>query len=351
METKILITGGAGFFGHHLVEHLMKNTSFDIVVVDNLNYSGNLDRLRDIDLSDGLAMFPNDRISFFSWDFTVPAEPNLVKELSDVTHVIHNGGLTHVDTSISDPESYVKANVLGTTHVLQFARQLPNLELFHFVDTDEVYGPAPFGSQGFSEKDRLAPKNPYAATKAGAGLMVEAFANTYKLPCVITNMMNLFGERQHPEKFIPLCINAALQGKEVTVHSNPEKTKAGTRTYIHCRNAADAFSFIYKNNLWMKQDVREVERFNIVGEMEVDNLELAKTISMFVQRVDPEAPGIKAYNMVDFHSSRPGHDLRYALDGGKLKNFGWTPPNTFHESLLKCVEWYMAPGNKRWLNS
>lgn len=365
-----LITGGAGFFGSHLVEHIFKNTSDNIMIVDNLNYSGTLDRIRDVDI-DGTAMYPNERIQVFTWDFTVPAEPNLVKELQEVTHVVHSGGETHVDNSIADPVRFVNANVLGTTNVLNLARELKNLEIFHFVDTDEIYGPAPLDTalslppgahdidqnyeetkvfKGFKETDRMSPKNPYAATKAGASMMVEAFANTYELPCIVTNMMNLFGERQHPEKFMPLCIKKTLEGGTITVHANANLTMAGMRTYIHCRNAADAFLFLHDEKPWLNKNVREVERYNIVGEQEVDNLLLAETIHDYTLKIAKEkgiaAKGAK-FEMVDFHSSRPGHDLRYALDGSKMKGIGWTPPKTFHESLKKMIEWYLE--NNRWL--
>ena len=363
-----LITGGAGFFGSHLIEHIFKNTNDNIVIVDNLNYSGSLDRLRDVKV-DGQPLYPSDRIKVFTWDFTVAAEPNLVKELQDVTHVIHGGGLTHVDHSIENPEAFVMANVLGTTHVLQLARQLKNLEIFHYVDTDEIYGPAPMeeydfvgggyvktnnGQKGFSETDRMSPKNPYAATKAGASMMVEAFANTYKIPCIVTNMMNLFGERQHPEKFMPICIRKAIYGGTVQIHSNKDKTQAGKRTYIHCRNASDAFLMLHDEKPWLKSEnyFTNVERYNIVGEEEVDNLSLAKMINEIVQ-IEAEARNIVAAGleteMVDFHSSRPGHDLRYALNGTKMEHLGWTPPNSFKESLRKMIGWYLD--NLNWLET
>jgi dTDP-glucose 4,6-dehydratase len=348
-ERVYLVTGGAGFVGSHVVEHIIKNSDGlpKIYVVDSLNYSGTMDRLRDIDLGQGENAL--DAITMIHWDFTRPAEPNLVKELSDVTHILHLGAESHVDNSIADPQRFVDANVTGTVNVLQLARQLPNLVVMNMFSTDEVFGPAPMeGTGGFKETDRHNPKNPYAATKSAAEMMCIAFANTYKMPIFVTNGMNIIGERQHPEKFLPLVIKKALYGGTVEVHGTPDKTQAGMRTYIHARNVASAVMFLLDNHT---PDCHEVEVFNIVGEEEMDNLSFAKLIAEYTTMIAEEmnmVPEDCDFEIVDFHSQRPGHDLRYALDGTKMKDIGWEPPKALRDSLRKTIKWYLS--NLEWLN-
>ena len=349
----ILITGAAGFVGHHMVEHFLKNTQDNVIGVDCLNYSGTWDRLRDIqlDVTNGepdpkfphryVSAYDHPRFTPLTYDFRQPAEPNLLRELREVTHVLHMGAESHVDSSITDPMKFTISNVLGTVNMLNLARQLPNLLLFIYFSTDEVFGPAPFEMKGgYSEKDRHDPKNPYAASKSAAEQMVNSFANTYNLPCIITRQMNIFGERQHPEKFIPICIKRSLTGELVQIHATPDKTQAGVRAYIHARNIADAHLFLLKSRPWTNTPVREVASYHIVGEQEVDNLTLAKTIAQILGKE-------LNYEMVDFHSRRPGHDLRYALCGNKMKGLGWTPPKTFHQSLKTTIDWTLS--NKNWI--
>lgn len=345
-----LITGGAGFVGHHMVEHILRTTVEDqVIVMDSLTYSGSLERLRSINVDP----FNNPRFKYLSYDFRLPAEQNLISELKNVTHVLHMGAESHVDHSISDPLRFVQANVVGTTNVLNLARKLPKLELFVYFSTDEVFGPAPMHKffAGFNEHAKHNPKNPYAASKSAAEMIVVSFANTYKLPCIITRQMNIFGERQHPEKFIPMVIRAAINGGLISIHSTPDKQQAGMRYYIHARNVANAHLFLFDNKPWLNtKSPRDVESYHIVGELEVDNLTLANAIQTITKELCDErgldCVGAK-FEMVDFHSSRPGHDLRYALDGSKMKEIGWVPPKTFEESLRKTIAWYL--GNQEWL--
>lgn len=333
---RILITGGAGFIGSHFVEHLLKNTDWEIVVLDRLNYaSQGFDRLHDINAFDG------NRVKVFTADFTKPIVDGLAQEIGQLDYIVHMGAETHVDNSIQDPEPFVMSNVLGTMHMLNFARTQKSLKQFVYFSTDEVFGPAPEGTF-FKEWDRYNSGNPYAAAKAGGEELCLAFANTYKVPMIITHTMNVFGERQHPEKFIPLVVKKILNGETVTIHANKDKTKAGSRMWIHARNVAAAILFLLKKSEtgdergeWYSPD-----KFNIVGEKEVDNLAMAQFIATVL--------GLPLnHEMTDFHSSRPGHDLRYALDGGKMRKLGWSLPLTFEESLRKTIEWTLQ--NKHWI--
>ncbi len=325
---KILITGICGFIGHHIAEHILINTNWEIIGLDKLSYAANgFDRLRDA------VGYPHKRITLFSTDFTRTFPVGLIKEIGNVDYILHMGAETHVDNSISNPEPFVFANVIGTMRILDYARTLKNLKKLLYFSTDEVFGPAPAGV-AYKEWDRYNSTNPYSATKAGGEELCLAYSNTYKIPLAITHTMNAFGERQHPEKFIPMVINKVLKGETVTIHSNSTKTKAGSRFYIHCRNIASAVLFLLE-----KSENRD--KYNIVGEREVDNLDMALFIAKAINK------SLK-YEMVDFHSSRPGHDLRYALDGMKMQTMGWNVPKTFEVSLEKTIKWYLE--NPKWLD-
>ncbi len=328
-KNRILITGGCGFIAHHFVEHILKNTDWDVVVMDKLNYASNgFDRLRDIQV------FNDKRVLVLAADFTHPLEAGLAQEIGNVSYIVHMGAETHVDKSIENPEPFVMANVVGAMRVLDFARTLSRLERMIYFSTDEVFGPAPAGV-AYKEWDRYNSSNPYAATKAGGEELALAYANTYRVPVLITHTMNVFGERQHPEKFIPKTINTVEAGGLVVIHADAAKTKPGSRFWIHARNVSSAILFLLKHGA-----VRE--KYNIVGEREVDNLALAKIIAC-------ELGKPLRYEMVDFHSSRPGHDLRYALDGERMRSLGWQIPMSFEESLRKTIQWSIS--NPRWLKT
>lgn len=330
---RMLITGGCGFLGHHVVEHFIKSSDAEIVVLDKLTYaSGGFDRLRDIECYD------DRRVTMLAADFTKPIVGGLASEIGPVDFILHLGAETHVDRSIVDATPFVISNVLGTQRILDFARTLPALKLMIYASTDEVYGPAPAGVL-HKEGDPPNPTNPYAATKLGAEALCLACANTHGVPVAITNTMNLFGERQHPEKFIPLVIRKVLADESVTIHASPDKKRAGTRFYIHCRDWATAAEFLMERCCNMTRAMPR-ERYNIVGKREVSNLELAQFIADCIGKP-------LRYEMVDFHSSRPGHDLRYALDGSKMATMGWRPPVGFEAALRKTVEWTLD--NPRWL--
>lgn len=328
---KVIITGGAGFIGHHLVQSLLKTTDWELVLLDKLNYASNgFNRLRDIGAVD------NPRVKIFVSDLASgPISVGIAKEMGKINYIIHMAAETHVDNSITNPEPFVRSNVLGTFNLLEYAKTLDNLERFVYFSTDEVFGPAPKGV-AYKEWDRYNSTNPYSATKAAGEELCLAWANTYKVPIAISHTMNAFGERQHPEKFIPKVVKSVLSGDSITIHSDPTKTISGSRFYIHCRNIAAAVQFILDNT----DDPRD--KYNIVGEKEVTNLALANSIADILGKP-------LNYTMTDFHSSRPGHDLRYALDGTKLRELGWNIPVPFETSLEKTIKWMTKPSNLQWL--
>lgn len=339
--TTALVTGGAGFIGSHLVAHILANTDWDVVILDRLDVSGNLGRLLECKTYDA----NKSRVRFIWHDLKAPVSSQLAQQIGPVDYVLHLAAGTHVDRSITDPLPFVYDNVLGTAHMLEYARQ-SNARRVFYMGTDEVFGPAsqpdqiePFRSHNrhnrdkYREWDRYNSGNPYSATKAGGEELCLAYHNTYRLPVVIGHCMNAFGERQHPEKFIPGTILKVAKGETVTIHANKDRTKAGSRFYIHARNVADAILHIVGNG-------KPGDKYNIAGEREVDNLELATLIAQIVGKP-------LHHEMVDFHSSRPGHDLRYALDGSKLAAMGWKPPVSFTASLERVVRWTLE--NPRWL--
>lgn len=330
MRKRFLITGGCGFIGHHMVEYLLETNDCNIVVLDRLDVSGNLNRLTELPIWEK----EKNRVSFVWHDMKSELHNNevLMSMVGSINTILHIGASSHVDRSISDPMSFVMDNVVGTCNMLNFARTQNNLENFVYFSTDEVFGPAPVGID-YKEDARYNSGNPYAASKAGGEELAVSFHNTYKLPVMITHCMNVFGERQHPEKFIPLCIKNSVIGKKVFIHANKNLTKAGSRYYIHAKNVCNAVDFLLTKGT-------HGEKYNIVGEKEVDNLTLAKMISSCVgKNLECE--------LVDFHSSRPGHDLRYALDGSKMANLGWAPQNNLEQSIQKVVDWSL--NNKKWI--
>ena len=341
MSKTVLVTGGAGFIAHHVIENLLRNTDWNIVSLDRLDFSGNLNRLADV-----MAEFDVEtrkRVKVVFHDLRAELNPMISRELGDVNYVLHLAAGSHVDRSIEFPMEFVLDNVVGTCNILNYARTLPNLERFIYFSTDEIFGTAPVGVN-YGERDRYNSTNPYSATKAGGEELAVAFENTYKMPIYITHTMNVFGERQHPEKYIPMCIRKANDGDVITVHSDSTKTIAGSRHYIHAADVADAMLFLLNLDPTKvaEPDYGDAKcpKFNLVGKEEIDNLSLAKIIA--------EAQGKELkYDMVDFHSSRPGHDLRYALSGDYMRSLGWEPKYSLTQRIKEVVEWTLA--NERWL--
>lgn len=318
---RVLLTGGAGFIGSHVLDRLVQDHT--VTIIDRLDTSGNLNRL---------ARYKGDnRVRFFFHDLRAGISEYLGAQLGRFDYILHLGAATHVDRSIEAPSEFVYDNVVATCNILDFARKTSCRKFLQF-STDEVFGPAPEGV-AYKEWDRYKSGNPYAATKAGAEELAISYHNTYGLPVIVTHTMNVMGPYQHPEKFIPSTIRKVRDGETVTIHANKDKTRAGTRFYIHAKHVADAVVFLL--------DKAEAgEKYNIVGEREVDNLELARLVSGYVGKP-------LHYEMTDFHSARPGHDLRYALDGEKMRKMGWTPPETFEAGLKETVNWYLR--NPEWL--
>lgn len=321
---KILVTGGAGFIGHHFIRALVERTDWQITILDRLDCSGNQNRLSEIGVK---------RARFVYHDLRAEINDQLAAQIGQHDYIVHMAAGTHVDRSIVDPLAFVLENVVATCNLLNFARKYPCKKFIYF-STDEVFGPAPAGT-AYKEWDRYNSGNPYSATKAGGEELALAFHNTYGVPCVVTHTMNVFGERQHPEKFVPGTVRKVLSGETVTIHADKTRTIPGSRFYIHADAVADAVLFLLASG-------RAGDKYNIVGEREVNNLELAQMIAS-------ELGMPLKHELVDFHSQRPGHDLRYALDGSKMAAMGWKPPQTFEESLKATVKWF--GGNERWLRA
>lgn len=343
MSKKVLITGGAGFIAHTLVHRILTTTDWEVVTLDRLDYSGNLNRLHDI-LAEA-SPSEKSRLRIVYHDLKAEVNPQVSAMIGNVDYILHLAAASHVDRSIEYPMEFVMDNVVGTANILNFARTQSNLSRFIYFSTDEVFGPAP-NDVKYAERDRYNSTNPYSATKAGAEELCIAYENTYKLPIYITHTMNVFGERQHPEKYIPSTIKKVRDGELVKIHSDPSKTIAGSRHYIHTQDVADAIMFLLDlsdKGTQFDHDFggAKCPKFNVVGKEEIDNRELAKIIA--------EAVGNELkYEMVDFHSARPGHDLRYAMSGEYMKSLGWEPKVSLRERIKQVVDWTLA--NKLWLS-
>jgi dTDP-glucose 4,6-dehydratase len=344
MVKRVLITGGAGFIGHHIIDLFLQKTDWEIISLDRLDYSGNLNRLDNV-----VRQYPAEvrkRVKIVWHDLKAEIAEINRNLIGDVNIVLHLAASSHVDRSISHPMEFVMDNTIGTVHMLNYARTLKNLERFIYFSTDEIFGIAPNGV-AYKERDRYNSTNPYSASKAAAEEFCVAYENTYKLPIFITHTMNVFGERQHPEKFIPMCIRKIRDGEKIFIHSDHTKTIPGSRFYIHGRDVAEAMYFLLHLNEGQLKKVYEPDwggakcpKFNVVGKEEIDNLQLVKYIAGAVGK-EP------VYELIDFHTSRPGHDLRYALSGDYMRELGWEPKLTLQERIKEVVDWSLT--NKEWI--
>jgi dTDP-glucose 4,6-dehydratase len=329
----VLLTGAGGFVGHHVLEHFLVTTDWKITTTDSFRHHGMTDRIQEV-----LQTHPTQsaRVQVITHDLTVPwSSVGLagILKFGPVGAIINVASESHVDRSISAPGPFVRNNVDLMLEMLAIARLLKP-QIFLQLSTDEVYGAVPLGHNS-REWDPILPSNPYSASKACQEALAIAWWRTYALPIVIVNGMNIVGERQHPEKFIPSTIKKILAGNQVLIHADPAGA-IGSRHYIHARNVADAMRFLIvraqQTPVSLYPQAVFPDRYNIVGELELNNLEVAQLLAAFLEKpLD--------YQLLGDIAHRPGHDLRYALDGQKLAETGWSPPVALIASLKRTVAW------------
>ena len=334
----ILITGGAGFIGSHVVRRMVKKyPDYQIVNLDKLTYAGNLANLKDIDQANNY--------TFVKGDITDAAFIQNLFEQYQFDGVIHLAAESHVDRSISNPLEFVITNVIGTVNLLNAAKKLWNASIdanivdkkFYHISTDEVYGT--LGEEGlFTEETAYDPHSPYSASKASSDHFVRAYFDTYKLPAVISNCSNNYGSFHFPEKLIPLAINNIKQMKPVPVYGKGENV----RDWLFVEDHAAAIDLIFHEGI-------VGETYNIGGNNEWKNIDLIQLLCKIMDKKLGRAEGTSA-GLITFVKDRAGHDLRYAIDSSKLQNkLGWKPSLQFEEGLEKTVDWYLS--NEEWLNN
>lgn len=331
----ILLTGVAGFIGAHTLEHIMETTDWNVVGIDSLSHRGNMARINQVlkKNPEWAYRFKFHRLNL-AWDMDVAK----LNQIGDVDIIINMASESHVDRSISDPKPFIKNNVDLTVNMLELAR-LIQPEIFIQISTDEVYGP--MHDHPYAEWERFLPSNPYSASKAAQEMIAISYWRTYGVPLVITNTMNNIGEMQDVEKFVPMLIRDISEGRKAQVHGTKEEI--GSRFYLHARNHADALTFIINETSPVAYGPKNEfpDKYNIVGDTQLDNLEMAKRVAELVGKP-------LKYELVDFHATRPGHDMHYGLNGQKLQDLGWKPPLSFADSLKRTVENYLT--HKEWLN-
>ncbi len=335
MKRNIIITGGAGFIGSHVVRLFVNNyPDYHIINIDKLTYAGNMANLKDIEDAPNYTFIKAD-ICDFEKMVEVFAQYN-------VDGVIHLAAESHVDRSIKDPFTFAQTNVMGTLSLLQAAKNQWNGDYegkrFYHISTDEVYGALGFDNTFFTEETSYDPHSPYSASKASSDHFVRAFADTYGMPTVVTNCSNNYGPYQFPEKLIPLFINNIRHGKPLPVYGKGENV----RDWLYVVDHARAIDLIFHKG-------KLSDTYNIGGFNEWTNIDLIKVIIATVDRLLGNQEG-QSLGLITYVTDRAGHDLRYAIDSNKLKNeLGWEPSLQFEEGIEKTVAWYLE--NQEWMDN
>lgn len=341
---RILLTGAAGFVGSHVLRHLLSTTDAKVVCPVSFRHKGLPTRITsavcDYDW--------HDRVDIVHWDMRAPADPLTLRALDGCDVIMNVASESHVDRSIEDPVGFTTNNIALMLNVLEVARRIqPRLMLQ--MSTDEVYGPA-YGDHRHKEWEAVVPSNPYSASKAAQEAIGTAYWRTYGVPLVITNTMNILGEMQDPEKFVPMIVRSLRDGKPITVHTAPDGTP-GSRFYLHARNLADAWLYLTRwydgigNVPSYAMGEQRPARFHIVGDREVGNIAMVHQVAAAMGLEESYAERLIV--PLSFHASRPGHDLRYALDGTRLASIGWKAPVSLEESLERTVKWTLE--HPEWL--
>lgn len=333
---RLLLTGVAGFIGSHFLEHVLANTDWDIVGIASWMHKGTPERVTEI--LDGRPHWQA-RVDIVTHDLSAPFTERTRDRIGRVDYIANFAADSHVDRSIDDPASTIKNNTGIAVTMLEFARAAKP-KVFVQISTDEVYGAAPDGVD-HPEWAPIVPSNPYAASKACQEAVAVAYWRTYGVPLILTNTMNNFGERQDAEKYVAKLIRGIAKGDLITIHGS--KDNIGARHYLHARNHADAVLHLLKNvtpAAYSDGEVMLPDRFNVVGESELNNLEIAQKIARVMRKEF-------RYAFVDFHKARPGHDRRYSLDGSRLRQAGWVPPFDLDISLARTVDWTLK--HSHWL--
>ena len=330
----ILVTGGAGFIGSHVVRLLVnKYPQYNIYNLDALTYAGNLENLKTIESQ------PN--YTFIKGDICDEALVDEIFQNHKITHVVHLAAESHVDRSIQDPLIFLKTNIIGTANLLQNAKKhwSGNFEgkKFYHISTDEVYGSLELGSEMFTEQTPYDPRSPYSASKASSDHIVRAFYHTYHLPIVISNCSNNYGPNHFPEKLIPLIINNIISMKPLPVYGKGENV----RDWLYVEDHARAIDTILHHGL-------PGETYNIGGHNEWQNIEIVRYICDLMDSKLGRNEG-QSRQLITFVSDRAGHDLRYAIDASKIqRELGWMPEETFETGIAKTIDWYL--NNQKWLD-